>query len=630
VAPRRDEDSLKEKALFSILLLCMIGSTFAMVLAFNRIDSVGERSPYTAPGGINSIMQIDRTLDSYSNALKEYQLNIGDTERARTWSAEFRKQFNIVWGTLNHFTVRLADGTEDALLFSNFKHDAEQFLEKTDPLMAADQLLSSDQISSINSELQILQNEIHELGTAYFKSSLSFRENRIDNLHKLYYLLYAFATALIGTAGLLVALLIRSNKRKNKLVQEADTARHELSKTVAELRSGKLEQRAKDSFIASASHDLSQPLHALGLFLGSLDEHVKDSKGRKTLREAIQCSNNLGYLFKSLLDMSRLDAGLVGVDKQHFRLAELVERLEQEFLQKAKNSAMNINIQVDDAVVYSDPILLSRIIRNLIDNAFVHSDANLIRVSCANSTKYQRLTIEDNGRGISKSEQQRIFGEYYQINNNTSAATKGLGLGLSIVHRLADLLETKILLESEPGVSTKFTLQIPLGIPDKVTVARDNSSKDSSAALKAGMVVAVVDDDENICTAMSLILQNMGLDSVTATSADTLIDKIIESDSLPDMIVADYRLLKGQTGDQAIMQLKRALNIDVPALLVTGDTSPHNIAHANSSGYDLLHKPVQPEDFSAKIKQKLLVSVQAEQLADSKDQTMHNPKQQTS
>lgn len=615
---------MKEKALFSILLLCMIVSTIVMVVVLSGIDSVRARSTTAGPGGFNSLNQLDHALDKYSNALDEYRFNIGDPEQMNTLSAEYQNQFNIIWGNLEYFNIRLPEQVDENNQFANFKHDAQQFLQQTEAAMAADQILSADQVTQVMSNLRVLQDQVHAMGIEYFISSLSFRDNWVNTLNNLYKLLYIFGAALILAAGLLVALLIRSNSRKNALVLEAESARNELSSSIAELRSGRLEQRAKDSFIASASHDLSQPLHALGLFLGSLETHVKGTQAQETLHDAIECSNNLGYLFKSLMDISRLDAGVVEVENQHFHLNKLVVMLEHEFQVKAQDASININIQLDNAVVYSDPILLSRVVRNLIENAIVHSNANLITVSCSSASDYHQLIIEDNGRGISRSEQQRIFGEYYQINNNDPSAVKGLGLGLAIVNRLAELLNTKISLESKLGAYTRFSLRIPQGLASQVAQSTIPVLTNNVTKLTSDAVIAVIDDDENICVAMSLMLRNIGFDAITGTSTDIIIDKFIESEKLPDLIVADYRLLKGQTGDQAVVQLKRALNVDVPALLVTGDSSPLNIAHATNSGFDLMHKPIQPQELSRKIIQMLLVSRTPDHIAEPSNHVDNN------
>lgn len=595
----------------------MIASTAVMVYVLGGIDSVRARSNEAGPGGFNSILHIDHALDQYSLALQEYRYSIGDQELMNYWSAQYQHEFDIVWGNLKTISVRFNDDTDKVTQLTIFKHDTEQFLQNNERAMAGDQILDSDHVSRILSELQVIQAEVHELGRAYFHSSLTFRDNWVDNLNQLHKLLYIFSAILITTALLLVGLLIRSNKRKNVLVHAADIARHEQSNALAELRSGRLEQRAKDSFIASASHDLSQPLHALGLFLGSLDSHVTDPRGRETLHDAIQCSNNLGYLFKSLLDMSRLDAGVVKVEKKHFYIDELISMLEQEYRAKAKNAGVEIDMHLDGTVINSDPILLSRIIRNLVENALTHSDASRITVRGSSNAKHHMLIVEDNGRGISENEQKRIFSEYYQIKNSPSATSKGLGLGLSIVRRLTDLLDMQLSLESEIAVSTRFTLNIPLGDASKVARIATDHVFEGVTSIDTNLVVAVVDDDENICAAMSAMLGSTGIDAVTGTSTDALIDALIEADKLPHLIVADYRLSKGQTGDQAIVQLKRALNIDVPAILVTGDTSPISVANATSSGFDLLHKPISPEELSKKIKQVLLTPNHAGVIANS-------------
>lgn len=602
---------MKEKALFSILLVCMILSTVIMVYVLKGIDNVRAISVANAPGGFISLMQMDNGLDNYSNALEEYRINIGDQDLMQSLSSLYQKQFNIVWGNLNSFTLKFHQYTDEAKQLVNFKHDATQFLQRHESTMAADQILTTDQVSLVLQDLSILQAGIHELSYEYFSSYLSYRDKLHNDINRLHKLLYIFSAALIGSACMLVALLVRSNTRKNALVKDAVIARHDQTIALQELRSGRLEQRAKDSFIASASHDLSQPLHALGIFLGSLDIHITNPEGKETLHDAIQCSNNVGYLFKSLLDISRLDAGIVEVEKKHFYLDELITMLEQEYRSKASNAGFDMDIRLDNTVIHTDPILLSRIVRNLIENALTHSGGSQITISSTNLSGQHLLNIEDNGSGIPEGEQKRIFSEYYQINKSTPAQTKGLGLGLSIINRLAELLGMKISLTSKVGQFSRFSMTLPLGIESKVDRVANSAAYNSVVAIEDNIIVAVVDDDEAICTAMSTMLSNMGIEAVTATSTDSLIDKLIESQKYPHLLVADYRLSKGQTGDQAIVQLKRALNVQVPALLVTGDSSPMSVANATSSGFDLLHKPIASAELSAKIIEMLHTSALA-------------------
>lgn len=584
----------------------MIASIIVMVFVLSGIDEVRARSTNAGPGGFNSVLQLDQALDDYSRSLEQYRFSLGDAELMQSASEQYQKEFNIVWGNLQYFTVQFNQDSRPQEVFSNFKHDAKQFLNKTDSLMAPNRILSADEVSNVITELQFLQDDVHLLGREYFFNSLSFRDSWVSNINNLHKALYIFSAALIGTAGLLVALLWRSNQKKIALIEEANIARKKQNDAIAELRSGKLEQRAKDSFIAAASHDLSQPLHALGLFLGSLKNHVHDAQGRETLRDAIQCSTNLGYLFKSVLDMSRLDAGVVEVNKKHFYLAELISMLEQEYRTKAHNAGVDIDVQLTNAVIYTDPLLLSRIIRNLIENALVHSEATLITIGCTQIRDHQQLTITDNGKGISENNQKRIFDEYYQLGSRTN--TKGLGLGLSIVRRLAELLDIKLSLKSNIQSSTQFSLELEPGQAEQIDRMLTSDTIKNDSPPDSGAIVAVVDDDQDICTAMSAMLSSAGIEAITATTTDKLIDELIESSKLPDLIVADYRLSKGQTGDQAIVQLKRALNIEVPALLVTGDTSPLSVANAASSGFEFLHKPIQPDVLSTKIQQLLVTS----------------------
>ncbi len=594
---------MKEKALFSILLISMIVSATFMLFILKGIDSVRTRSASIGPGGFNSLIQLNHGIGRYTLALEEYRFSIDNQDERQKWTNEYQTQFNILWGNLDYFNLRSPETGSTESLFLTFKHDSKQFLIKTENLMLPEHDLDAEQVALILDDLNALRDQIHELGREYFFNYLLYRDNMDKNLSNLYKLLLFFSAILVTTACLLVAFLIRSNRKKNMLIREADEARSALSSTVEELRSGRLEQRAKDSFIAAASHDLRQPLHALGLFLGSLEAHVVGEKGRSTLNEAIDCSTNLGSLFNSLLDLSRLDAGIVKVDHEHFRLENLAAMLQQEYQAKASQSPINIKMQVQDAVVKSDPILLSRIIRNLIENALLHSQADTITVKSVKKHNVIQLTVQDNGIGISQQEQQRVFNEYYQINNRSAGTSKGLGLGLSIVKRLADLLDMRITLQSEVGDSTTFTMDICAGDERQITHSQPEPDAMPSTPLEQGGIIAVIDDDEKICIAMIGMLQSIGLSAITAPSADALIDIIIESDTIPSMIVADYRLQKGKTGDQAIVQTRRALNIDVPGLLITGDTAPSRVADAAQSGFELLHKPVQPAELSSKIRQ---------------------------
>jgi len=308
----------------------------------------------------------------------------------------------------------------------------------------------------------------------------------------------------------------------------------------------------------------------LGLFLGSLGPHVNNDKGHQTLQEAIQCSNNLQTLFNSILDLSRLDAGVIKVEKTDFDLSHFVEAVATEFQSKADKASLALHVDVAPTIVNTDPTLLGRIIRNLIDNGIKHGNAkNIIITLLSSNNENVVLSISDDGMGIPNAEQSHIFNEYYQIDRQNSDNSKGLGLGLSIVKRMAELLDISVELHSKPGMRTEFILGLQAGDASLVQPINDLFDLETKNPLLSEEWIAVIDDDEQILIAMTTMLSNMKLNALTARSADELIDKVIETNTYPNLIVADYRLLKGKTGDQAIIQVRRALNMDIPGLILT-------------------------------------------------------------
>jgi len=617
MAASRNGNALRERSLYGFLLLCMLASAIVMALVLREIVSVREHSLDAGPGGFHNVIKLQNLASTYSSSLVKYRQSMGNAEQMQFWSTEYLRIYNILYSAFDNIYIDFPRNSEHQEAVLQLKHDSAEFLRMSDPLMQPNMLIGKEDTTNLLTAIENLQQQLHQNGANYFNYTAVYRDNWVDKLNRLQTLLWFFTACLIAAAGSLVGLLIRSNSRKNMLVKEAETAKLALSTTVEELRSGKLEQRAKDSFIAAASHDLRQPLHALGLFLGSLESHIDSSEGRNTLEAANRCSNNVGDLFNSLLDISRLDAGVVEVNKKHFRLLPLMQMLEQEFRAKANSKNISLKLDIRDLIVYTDPILLSRIVRNLIENALLHSQASEILIQFRE--RNYCLVVEDNGRGIPPHEQQQVFKEYYQLDSRSVGSGKGLGLGLSIVQRMADLLDVPVTMNSVPTSHTRFEMTLPAGDVEKV-IDRDLAQQVSEDLVRAssGMTVCVIDDEENILSAMSLMLTQMGLKTIAARNADKAIDKCVESDVLPDLIVADYRLEKGHTGDQAIVQIRRALNTNVPGMLVTGDTSPVHVAEATKSGFVLLHKPVQPAELATRIAE-LLVATKSEQTPADND-----------
>lgn len=358
---------------------------------------------------------------------------------------------------------------------------------------------------------------------------------------------------------------------------------------------------AKSRFLAAASHDLRQPLHALGLFQDALEPHIK-ATGRPVVERMRQSIAALSGLFDSLLDISRLDAGVVEASPKHVALRSLIDPLLQEFRSDVVEKGLELTHSCEDVVVYVDPVILERIIRNLLSNAVHYTDEGSINLRCVPEGKTRtRIDIMDTGRGIPPEQQDRVFSAFYQLHNPERDRTKGLGLGLSIVKRLCALSEFEFVLDSEPGAGSTFSVVVPLGNRGQVT---------APAAPRAwelrGRLVVAIDDERDILESMGRVLERWGCETVLAESADEAIAALNSRDDTPSIIVADYRLRDNQTGLTAITAIRDALGREIPALLISGDTAPERLREVAASGLRLLHKPVLPVELRAALHQEII------------------------
>lgn len=375
-----------------------------------------------------------------------------------------------------------------------------------------------------------------------------------------------------------------------KVTHEKDKADH--SRLMAELA-----VTAKNKFIATASHDLRQPLHALGLYLDVLEAKVKGVDEQALITKIKNSSNALSVLFNSLLDLSRLDAGVVEVEQVHFPVGGLLSSLSEEFEEVAADKSLSIKVMHSDAVLFTDVVLLERIMRNLLQNAVTYTSEGSVEVRCELLDEHLRIDIADTGPGIPQIEQNAIFSEYYQLDHDGRRPTIGLGLGLAIVRRLVDLLDVKFELNSTTGEGSVFSLELPLGDLQQV---RDEVSNRAVPEL-SGYTVLIIDDETDILDGMMHVLTSHGCVPVTAKTAAEAIEKLTNNDLVPSMIVADYRLQNGKTGDMAIELVREEFNSEIPAIIVTGDTSADRLKEATMSGFRLLHKPVQTDELISEL-----------------------------
>ena len=372
----------------------------------------------------------------------------------------------------------------------------------------------------------------------------------------------------------------------NDLYDQAEAARLEAFQANAD----------KSKFLAAASHDLRQPVHAQGLFLEVLGKthlspHQLDIVD--SLRSATRATRDM---LDSLLDFSRIEAGVVHPVTQDFALQSMLYAIENDLAPLADAKKLAYRSRDTRLAVHSDPALVDLIVRNLVSNAIRYTNRGGVLVGCRQRGDTVCIEVYDTGIGIAPENQQDIFREFHQLGNPERDRRKGLGLGLAIVQGLTKTLGHRLTLFSRPGRGTMFRLELPLGLADVAQESVPASDALFSANLK-GYHALVVEDDDHILQAMVALLRSWGM---TCSSAEGVKDALLLAEQLkPDVLICDYRLRDNTTGAEVITAVRETLRHATPALLVTGDTSPERLRAATDSGIPLLHKPVAPDDLYA-------------------------------
>ena len=346
---------------------------------------------------------------------------------------------------------------------------------------------------------------------------------------------------------------------------------------------------SKSKFLAAASHDLRQPLHALGLYLDTITRELSSERQLELASKMSIAVDALKDLFQRLLDISKLDAGIVEPNIVDYPIDSLFNRLAIRFTPHAESKLLKLVLKNDKQIINTDPVLLERIMDNLIVNAIRNSENGSISINATTDEENVVITVSDTGRGIPKEELENIFVEFHQLDNPERDRSKGLGLGLSIVKRLCALLNYRLELDSVVGKGTTFHLYIPKGNPG-------NMPKFINVPQRmlwdiGDMHILVIDDETGIRDAMRELLTGWNCKVTCADSAEEALEKIT-IDSQLDLIIADYRLRGSKNGVEAIQLISQHLNRDLPGMIITGDTAPERLQEASKSGYKLLHKPL--------------------------------------
>jgi len=402
---------------------------------------------------------------------------------------------------------------------------------------------------------------------------------------------------------------ITATKKAEEMLAEA--------KDAAELASA-----AKSRFLAAASHDLRQPLQALAMFVNVLSERDLDDKAKQLINRISDCSDALERLLGSLLDISKLDAGLFVPQRRDFNLGAVLERLCSEIRPLAEEKGLRLNLVPCALLVDSDPGLLDRLLRNLLTNAVRHTETGKILVGCRRAGNNVRVEIWDTGVGIPDDQLDMIFEEFHQVGNPARDRREGLGLGLAIVQRLSNLLDHPVDVRSWVGQGSRFAVSLPLAgehAPAEMMLPADEHPD------VTGAVVVGIDDEADIRDALGLLLTGWGYDAVVAGSAVEAIAKLEQERKKPELVVADYRLKLGHTGADAILAIRHVWGGDVPGFLLTGDTGPDRLREAAASGFEVMHKPIQPEKLRLMVAESIayarrVAAIEARARAQEKDE----------
>jgi signal transduction histidine kinase len=357
----------------------------------------------------------------------------------------------------------------------------------------------------------------------------------------------------------------------------------------------------KTRFLASAAHDLRQPLHALGMFCAALQQRMHDTPERPLVRNMMNAIESLEESFGAMLDISRLDAGVVQTAPQTFPIRDLFRRLYQQFGGDAEARNLSLRFRATRRVVRSDPLLLERVLANLVQNALRYTRQGGILVAARRHPRGIVLEVWDTGFGIPEDQREMIFREFYQIDNPERDRGRGLGMGLAIVRRLCNLLEHPLDVRSTVGRGSVFRVVVPAG--DVNAIDTPTTEADTLPPRKEGTVtVLLIDDERAIREATRELLRPLHVDVIVAATIGEAVTLAKNSREQIDLILSDWRLRGQENGVDAVRAVRAVAGDATPAVLITGETSPDLIKLAHESGLVVLHKPLQPRQLVRLVK----------------------------
>jgi protein-histidine pros-kinase len=389
-----------------------------------------------------------------------------------------------------------------------------------------------------------------------------------------------------SASGAFISSVIRDVTSRKEMEEELIAARQAAERA----------NKANTAFLAAASHDLRQPVQALALLNGALRRTVKDELSLEMIQSQQNSLDAMTNLLNSLLDISRLDAGKVEPEFEDFRIQRLIDRLHAEFSRQARQKGLQFEADAcEQVVIRSDPNLLGEIIQNFVSNAIRYTDKGAVSLTCRAAGHELWIDVTDTGIGIDAAQLDEIFQEFHQI-KNPGLETEGFGLGLAIVKRLAELLGHRIQVESSVGQGSTFSVCLPIVERRDETRLESKGAADEPAAARGTGMILLVEDNPKVAKAWGLLLEAEGFRVATAESATEVAEVTRDLDTPPDLIISDFHLVDGSTGVEAVEIVRIAFDREIPAFIVTGDTSKLVDEARSTTNCIIMNKPVNTDE----------------------------------
>ena len=355
--------------------------------------------------------------------------------------------------------------------------------------------------------------------------------------------------------------------------------------------------KAKSLFLASASHDLRQPLNAMQMYIAALQSKVKDKEIMRIIEDINSVSISTARLLNALLDVSELEVGAIKPRFESFSVNNMLISIFQSFLPLAKDKGLNFRVVPSSLYVRSDPALLERILGNFMSNAIRYTNKGSVLIGCRKRGDKVVIEVWDTGCGISDDQMSLIYEDFYQIENKERDRGKGLGLGLALAKRLSESLEHKIVSKSTFGSGSCFSVLVNIG---EKTVDENQDESFMNIMNLSGANILLVEDDMDVLKATKQLLESWGCKVKTARNKDEVMNLIKENPyDNPDIILADNRLPGDASGIDITYLIQEKLQVSIPCVIMTGDVERNHVQSIIDQGFPVLLKPIQPAKFRA-------------------------------